>query len=179
MLKNVLKWIGYFLIFLLLLFVVIWALLQLPSVQTKIVHQVTKFDLFGSEIFLNQVILNDGFLNIYQHSGDTILNINFLLEAFAADPATDTTATSSTWDFGLNAVVLNRTKIRFDDQVTGMDVIFKSKLLSIDLNKLDLENQSVDIKNILLKNNAVTVLSVPQNIPVTDTLGAASPLTFP
>jgi len=227
--KKFLKWMGIFLLFLLLLFIVVWGLLQLPAVQTKIVGQVTKslestlgtkvsidrvnikffktlsaegiyledqqqdtllyassldvnigiLDLLGSEIFLNQVTLNDGFLNVYQHPGDTSLNINFLLEAFAADPSADTTTSSAAWDFGLNTVTLNRSRIRFDDQVKGMDVKFDSKLLSINLDKLDLENQSVAINNILLDNNKITVLSNPENTLVPDTTTTTTALSFP
>ncbi len=229
MLKKFLKWTGLILLFLLLLFIVAWGLLQLPSVQTKIVGIVTEslestlgakvsidrvnikffktlsaegiyledqqqdtllyassidvnigvFDLLGSEIFLNQITLNDGFLNIYQHPGDSSLNINFLLEAFATDPAADTSTTSVAWDFGLNAVTLNRTRIRFGDQVTGLDILFKSKLFSLDLNDLDFENKSVDIEDVLLEKNSITVLSVPQNVAITDTSNTASLLIFP
>ncbi len=234
--KKILKWIGFFILFLLLLFLVVWGALQFPSVQTKIVTKVTEslessfgtkvsidrvnikffktlsaegiyledqqqdtllyassldvnigvFDLLGSEIFLNQITLNDGFLNIYQHPGDTSLNINFLLEAFAADPAKDTTTTSAAWDFGLNTVTLNRTRIRFDDQVTGMDMSFNSQLFSVDFNDLDLENQSVDIAEMLLNGNEIRVLSVPQNVALPDTINNAEtnntlavPLVFP
>lgn len=229
MLKKFFKWTGFFLLFLLLLFLVAWGLLQLPSVQTKVVAQVAKslestlgtkvsidrvnikffktlsaegiyledqkqdtllyaaslgvnigvLDLLGSEIFLNQVTLNDGYLNIYQHPGDSSLNINFLLEIFAADPNADTTTTSAAWKFGLNTVTLNRSRIRFDDQVTGMNLKFDSKMLSVNLDELDLENQRVDISSILLENNSIKVLSVPQNMVLPDTITTATPLVFP
>lgn len=230
--KKFLKWTGYFLLFLLFLFLVTWGLLQLPVVQTKIVGQLTKslestlgtkvsidrvdikffktlsvegiyledqqldtllyassldinigvFDIFGSEIFLNQVTLNDGYLNIYQHPGDTRLNINFLFEAFAGDPSADTvdtTSTSSPWKFGMNTLTLNHSRIRFDDQVSGIDLKLNSALFSVDLEALDLENNRVAINEILLENNQLTVLSIPQNKLVADSITVTTPLVFP
>ncbi len=232
MLKKFLKWTSYFLLFLLVLFLVAWGLLQLPKVQTRLVGQITKsltstlgtkvsidrvdikffktlsiegiyledqqqdtllyassldvnigiFDLFGSEIFLNQVTLNDGYLNIYQHPRDTTLNINFLLETFAADPSAntvDTSSTATTWKLGINTLALNRSSIRFDDQVLGLNLKLNSTLFSVDLEALDLENNRIAINDLLLKNNQLTVLSIPQNQLVADSTTVTTPLVFP
>lgn len=229
MLRKILKWIAIIFLILILLFVIAWGLLQLPSVQTKIVSKVTdslsetlgtkvaidrvniKFfktlsaegiyiedqqqdtllyassldanigvlDLFGSEIFLNEVTLNDGYLNIYQHPGDTALNMNFLLEAFASDPDAVKDTTAAAWTFGLGKVGLNRTRIRYDDHATGMDLSVQSKSLAVALDKLDLENQQVRIDNILIDKTNVVFLSDPREIDVTDTVLTTGPIPFP
>jgi len=136
-------------------------------------------DLFGSEIFINQVTLNDAYLNIYQHPGDTALNLNFLLEAFAPDPNVVKDTTAAAWTFGLGKVGLNRTRIRYDDHATGIDLSVQSKELSVDMEELDIENQRVNIDNVFIDKTNVIFISNPREINVVDTVLTDESIAFP
>ena len=131
------------------------------------------FNLFGSEIFLNDIALDGAVVNLYRRADSTNFNYQFLVDAFAPDT---TATTSAAWDFGLGSVRVTDARIRNRDEVTGADQFARIGTFGVDIGSLDLESQAVDVDQILLRNSFVRAevfagTEVPDTLVVNEATG--------
>ena len=93
---------------------------------------------------------------------DTIegFNYEFLMEAFAPADTTSTTATDTTsaMSFTLGDLHLEDFKIKFNDQVAGIDSDIKLGLLKVEMQEFDLDSMRFEVGNAELKNTSFTYL---------------------
>jgi hypothetical protein len=87
-----------------------------------------KFSLKNHQLRLNQVFIDKGIIQLMTHKGDTVLNLNFIVDYFASSDTTrkSDTVPSSRWEFSVSNVSLRDTRFHFQDKnqpliTTGMD----------------------------------------------------------
>ena len=215
-LRSIGKWLLRILLFLILLLLLVWGLLQISAVQTWVVGKVTAsleqtlgtevsvervdlkffktaalsgiyvedqagdtllyareldvdigvFNLFGSEIFLNDVRLDGAVVRLYRSADSTDFNYQFLVDAFAPDT---TATTSAAWNFGLGSARITNARVRNRDEVTGADQYARIGTFGVDISTLDLDHQTVGIDRVLLRNSFVRA-EVFAGVEVPDTL---------
>ena len=93
---------------------------------------------------------------------DTIegFNYEFLMDVFAPADTTSTTATDTTsaMGFTLGDLDLKDFKIKFDDQVAGIDSDINLGLLKVEMQEFDLNSMRFELGNAELKNTSFTYL---------------------
>jgi hypothetical protein len=111
---------------------------------------------------------------------DTIdgFNYQFLMDAFATEPDTTTTAASQPLQLTVGDIELTNFDVTLNDQVEKLDAVMKFDRFYLSMDQLDLEEMIVDIdevelKNAIVKYNKDTVTAVakaePDDDPNTDT----------
>lgn len=134
------------------------------------------FTLLNKEIYINDLSLNGGVINLNRSSTDSTYNFQFIADAFASEDTVvvQTTEETTAWAFGIGDIYINETNINFDDQFAAILVDAALPQLTISIDNLDLENQSVDLDELSL-TDPIIELKIP---PSTDTVQAET-LAFP
>ena len=99
-----------------------------------------KFDFKKRKLNVKEVFIDQGIIQLLTHQGDSVLNLQFIIDYFASSGTTvraDTTP-SPPWDLSISAVSLRDTRFHFQDKnkpllPVGMDYS------NIDVTKIDLD----------------------------------------
>jgi hypothetical protein len=209
-LKKTLKVILYVVLSFVLLFIVIAILIQIPAIQTRLVHYATSFvsnkthtrveikkisisfpkfllieglyledtkkdtllyagkvkanlafmDLFKNKIHIRSFALEDVSLHLNRIETDSLFNFNFLITSFS-----DTTKKEiaepkekSKWTFIADNVSMKNIRFHFNDDYGGINVAANLKHVKLKMEKIDLENLTFSIDELLLENSSGSVL---------------------
>lgn len=106
------------------------------------------FALFGKEIVLDEILLENAYVNLYTIDDSATLNFAFIPEAFADTTQKDTTSVA--WKFDVHDIILSNTRFNFDDRTTRMNMGLAVTELLIELETLGLDESHI-------KANAITI----------------------
>lgn len=106
------------------------------------------FALFGKEIVLDEILLENAYVNLYTIDDSATLNFAFIPEAFADTTQKDTT--TAAWEFDLQDIILSNTRFDYNDRTTSMNMELAVMELLIELETLGLEESHI-------KANAITI----------------------
>ncbi|MFK7982897.1 MAG: hypothetical protein AB8G86_23155, partial [Saprospiraceae bacterium] len=135
------------------------------------------FSLLQRNIFLNSVTLKGAKINLARTTADSTFNFEFILKLFQANP--DKVVTNKApWTFGIGAVAIENANISYWDEWTRNAIQTKIPNLAITANKLDLQQQVIDLQQVKL-DEAVVDYQVLAGEKMVDTTTIVSDLTFP
>ncbi|MGB4846952.1 MAG: translocation/assembly module TamB domain-containing protein [Saprospiraceae bacterium] len=119
------------------------------------------WDLFSKRLTINQVVLENGLLNIEKKEGDSLTNIDLALIRMFPPPA-DTGAAPFRLD--LKKVSGNQLHVKFDDNSTGTLVDMFFHRADIELDSMDLAGKFIDISDLDFDQPDIYFTSRPVNI---------------
>ncbi|MGB3618258.1 MAG: hypothetical protein WBA12_09070, partial [Catalinimonas sp.] len=102
------------------------------------------FGLFSKTIVINEVKLEDAYVNVYRPDGDTLFNYAFILAAFASDttkPQQPKDTTASPWSFDAEGLVLENIRLNYLDSTGGTLMRTRLASLRVDLSTLGLDGE--------------------------------------
>ena len=79
------------------------------------------FALFGKKILLDEILLENAYVNLYTIDDSATLNFAFIPEAFATD-TTQQDTTAAPWDFDLKNVVIQNARFNYIHHTTTMEM---------------------------------------------------------
>ncbi|MEM9850130.1 MAG: AsmA family protein, partial [Bacteroidota bacterium] len=140
--------------------------------------------LLKQRIHVREIYLEGAKIQLHRAQADSLFNYQFLIDAFASDQPKDTTASPSTWTFGLDEVSIQDSYFRMLDEYGYTDTEFTIQDFEVQMGDLDLEKQLVDINLIRLKNSSFryAFLENEVEVPLVDSLvanTADASLAFP
>lgn len=113
---------------------------------------VSLFSFWKKEFFINTVALDGAVLDMNRGQEEEDFNFQFVIDAFASDTKDTTT---SGWSFGVDKIRLSNSVVRNLDTRQGTEFEANLGLLLLYLDKLDVENQSVDIRQIGIAESSI------------------------
>lgn len=130
------------------------------------------FALFGNKIVLDEILLENAYVNLYTIDDSATLNFAFIPEAFATDTTQkDTTATS--WEFDLKKVILSNTRLDYDDHTTNMTMGLSVNELLVALHTLGLEESHIKAETINIDGLKFNFKQIASAAPPEDTAKTA------
>ncbi len=143
------------------------------------------FKLLKSELQINEINLNRITAKIKRQLPDTTFNFQFIADAFATEPTTSTTDTSS-MKMAIEKIIVDKTRFVFKDVVTGNDVDiyinhFDTRISKFDLNHLAFEVPDINlsgVRGIIKQTKPLEVTTVVKNPDSTVAGEAPSYLSF-
>lgn len=135
--------------------------------------------LFSFRVEITEIILRDVYANV--RTTDSTSNIQFLLDlgatdSMAATVAIDTTSAGWTIAAASTTILLERAKVFYQDDPTGILADVNARRLAACLNKLDLENGVYDIEYLELDGTDALVGIGESSTPVDTTAAEAAAL---
>ena len=109
------------------------------------------FALFKQSIVLDEIVLENAYVNLQRQADSTNFNYQFIIDSFvSADTVADTT--SSAFTFDLHGVRLKDVRLNFIDDSSQLKLNLKAPSLVVDFETLGLEEQHIVANSIDLKN---------------------------
>ncbi len=134
------------------------------------------WDLFSNRLTINQVLLENGLLNIEKKEGDSLTNLDMALIRMFPSPA-DTGAAPFLLD--LKNVSGNKLHVKFDDYSTGTLVDMFFHRADIELDSMDLAGKFMDISDLDFDQPVIYFTSKPvKKLPVPAIKPASKPWGF-
>lgn len=137
------------------------------------------FDLFGSEIYLNEAKLEGAAVNLRRTGQDSVFNYQFIIDAFDSGTPADTTA--APWTFGIGQLDLENVRFDMLDEGSGrFDLRTAIHRLTVTAKELDLTQQNIALGRFELLNSSVgfrTLLA--DSTLATNAVADTSRLEFP
>lgn len=109
------------------------------------------FALLGQRLTLDEVALEDAYINMYRLKDSTQFNYEFIVNSFVSDSVAADTTTSS-FAFDLHKVRLENVRLRFVDDSTNLSLNVKAPYLLTELETLGLEEQFIRISNVDIRD---------------------------
>ncbi|MFN4145838.1 MAG: translocation/assembly module TamB domain-containing protein [Runella sp.] len=109
------------------------------------------------EISLDEIVLDDVSLNVRRTLPDTVFNFDFIVKAFADPNAPPDTIASAPIEMQLEALQLNRIKLRYRDMVVGTDADVWLKKSRIEFSAFNPTRNLYHLKNTNLQTAQITV----------------------
>lgn len=110
------------------------------------------FALFNQQLILDEIALEDAYINLYRHADSLRFNYEFIAEQFASS---DTTVveedTSGGFDFDLGQVRLENIRFNFIDDSAQMELRVRMPHFLTEFETLGLEEEHLRIDNITLR----------------------------
>lgn len=136
------------------------------------------FDLFQSEIYINDIGLKNANVQLRQLANDTVFNYQFLIDNFSSTNTDSSSENSqSNWTFGLGNLSILNTKFSMKNEVDETDLNVKINQFFADVDELDLVRQVIDLNQIKLSKSTVSWEFVNQLD--TSQIDETTPLIFP
>lgn len=131
----------------------------LYSQELKADFKTSMIQLFSKELEVDNIYLTNAQVNIVRDSSEQYNRLQFLIDYFKSDPKKKKKKSSSSKPFLLeiNGVYLNDVQFYQDDNVSGQLLAIYVDDGEILLDQLDLSNNRVDVKSIILRNPLVKV----------------------
>ncbi|WP_224995585.1 translocation/assembly module TamB domain-containing protein [Cesiribacter sp. SM1] len=129
------------------------------------------FALLDSRLTLDEVALEDAYINLYRQQDSTKFNYEFIVDSFTSDTtAVDTTSTG--FEFDLYQARLEDVRLRFVDDSSSLRLNVHAPYLLAELETLGLEQQHVRVSNVDIRdlNGSFQQLTAA---PAEDTLATA------
>lgn len=115
------------------------------------------WSLTQSEIQLNDVSLDNTIVHI-NRSSEGVFNFDYIIDAFAGEPTTPQDTSSSSWTFTVGDLELVNISAVYRDSTTGNNIRANVSELLVDVDNLDLENSSLEISEIQMKDSRADVI---------------------
>ncbi len=133
----------------------------------KLAVDISLLKLINNIVELNSVDL-EGITATISRNKNAVFNFDYIIKAFASQKKVDTTATPM--EFSIDKINLDNVKFKFNDAVTGNDIVanithFDTKIKTFDLNKMNFEIPKVKLNG--LKFKLKQGISIPQKNSVT------------
>ena len=125
------------------------------------------FALFGKEIVLDEILLENAYINIYTIDDSATFNFAFIPEAFADTTQQDTTQAG--WAFDLRDIILSDIRFDFNDFTTEMKMDMAVERFTVALETLGLEESHIQIDAIEVDALQFRFLQLAQASANTDT----------
>ncbi|AHM60862.1 hypothetical protein D770_13040 [Flammeovirgaceae bacterium 311] len=109
------------------------------------------FALLDSRLTLDEIALEDAYINMYRHQDSAKFNYEFIADSFASDTTVADT-TSGGFAFDLHQVRLENVRLRFLDDSASMNLNVRAPFLLAELETLGLEEQHVRVSNVDIRN---------------------------
>lgn len=124
------------------------------------------FELFNQKFEIKDLTLENARVRLFRGRDDSDFNYQFIADAFSSN---DTTASTSENPFlKIGTIHLNKISFTYRDE-PAVDVTVHVPALTIELNKISLDEPLLDIKKIILDDPLVEVTSLYDSIPKTKT----------
>ncbi len=139
------------------------------------------FSLLQQRLFLDNLQLHGAYSHIQRSAVDSSFNYQFILDRFkvAPPPAAPTdTSQAAAWSFGISQLNSSDIRLHWDDQLTQTHFQTGWEAFLIEINRLDLDEQAVDMNQMVL-DAPYFRMSSPLNAPDTSQTSPAAPLQFP
>ena len=114
-------------------------------------------DLIHNKLNFSSFRLEDAGVNLYRKGKDSQFNYNFLITAFS--DTTSKTKASSPWTISLSNAELKHVKIRYLDDLVGLNVSANIQSLSLDEVFVDPQKQIVNLRQIELSKSQLSYRS--------------------
>ncbi len=132
----------------------------LYSKELKADFKTSLIELFSKELVVDNIYLNSAHFNLVRDSAQSFNNLQFITEYFKGPPSKDKNpkkSNSKPFLLDINGVYLNDVHFKQDDDVTGQLFEVYLDRGEILFEKLDLPNNRIDIKSVLLTEPIVLV----------------------
>lgn len=132
----------------------------------------------GSGVSLDRLKWSGVRANVYREDSVQSFNYQFLIDAFAEADTTQTKPTdTSTTKISLGTFNLSDIKLRYNDEVSGMDAQLDLGSLDLNMDKTDLENMIFEVGDLHLKDTKASyaLTKAPAAEPKKDTTSSALP----
>ena len=118
---------------------------------------VDMFALLSNEIQLNSIEIEELNSHVYRTLPDSAFNFDFIIEAFEDTTAVQAVDTTSTpWKFSVYGLEIQNTRLRYDDEVSGMNAALKLGQFEVDMDEFDLDSMRFHVDEILLENTVAS-----------------------
>jgi hypothetical protein len=115
------------------------------------------WDLFSNRLTLNQIFLEDGYLNIEKKAGDTLTNLDLaLIRLF---PVKDTT--TAPFKLDLKKVSAKYLRVQLNDNTKGSLISMVIQHLDVDVDTLDIGGQYLEIGDADIDEPSIFITSKP------------------
>lgn len=114
----------------------------------KIQVDIALLKLLSSTVQVDYLGLEDMYVNIKRLEPDFVFNYDYIIKAFASADTTTTSSDSSSMTFELGEVVLKNIRLRYRDDVTGNDGVFRLGKFDTRINTFDPEKSVYAIPDI-------------------------------
>ena len=137
------------------------------------------FSLFRSEIYLNNVKLENAYLNAYQLAGDSTYNYQFIIDNFTTDTPTETSA-KTPWTFGLGKVVLEQVRFDMRNEKNGrFDLQTNIANWTVTAEGLDFAQQEIALGTVDLRDSEIIFRQLKKESTDLSAPGEKTSLNFP
>ncbi|MEO1258438.1 MAG: translocation/assembly module TamB domain-containing protein [Bacteroidota bacterium] len=137
------------------------------------------FNLLRSEIYFNEIKLENTFLNTYRQDKAPAFNYQFIIDNFTSDGPKDTSA-AAPWKFGVGEVILQQVRFDMRDEGSGrFDLKTDIDNWSITADDLDFEQQKIALGKIDLRDSDVIFRQLKKNGQAIVSPKEQSKLDFP
>lgn len=141
------------------------------------------FALFGQTLMLDEIALENAYINLYRHADSTKFNYEFIADSFAGSDTTTTEpdTTSGGFTFDLKQLRLEQVRFNFVDDSSQMEFRAVVPYWLTELETLGLEEEHIRINNVAIRDLDILFAQVPtpaavQNAPPPDSLVAEEPV---
>ena len=107
--------------------------------------------LLDNEIQINEINLNGITLKVKRQLPDTVFNYQFIIDAFATQPAQPATTDTAAMKMAIEKIIIDKTRLVYFDVVTGNDVDVYLEHFDTDIDKFDPANLVYDVPSINLR----------------------------
>jgi len=115
----------------------------------KIRADVKSLDFLDHKLFLNEISLQKGDINLIYYQADSALNFQFIIDHFAPGSASTDTTPSKPWMLSCENLKINETHFAYRDER------YMSPGLGIDFSDLDLSDLNLGVKNIQFPGDSI------------------------
>lgn len=143
----------------------------------KLKVDISLLKLFSNKVEINEIALEGITAKIDRTLPDSAFNFDYIIRAFVSEDQSDPKPedTTSTMEFSIDKIGLDRIRLVYHDEVIGTDVDFNlahfgTRIKTFDLNNMDFEIPNINIKGINTRLKQWQVASV-EDIPSADDLG--------
>lgn len=119
--------------------------------------QLSLFAPLQQQITVDNIALSNARARVYNNRTDATFNYQFLVDAFASDAPTDTTAQTSPWAIGLKDISLRDIRLSFADSLQEAYYYSQIGQLELQAQSFDLEQQTVAIRDLLWSDSYLEV----------------------
>ncbi len=140
------------------------------------------FALFGQTLVLDEIALENAYINLYRPADSAKFNYEFIADSFASSDttATEPDTTSGGFTFDLEQVRLEQVRFNFIDDSSKMEFRAVVPYWLTEIETLGLEEEHIKINNVDIRALDVLFAQAPttsgSNTPPADSLAAGEPL---
>ena len=106
------------------------------------------FALFGQRLVLDEIALENAYINLYRHADSSRFNYEFIPESFATSDTVAEDTTGGGFEFDIEQVRLQEVRFNFIDDSSQMELRVNAPYFLTEFETLGLEEEHIQIENI-------------------------------